>query len=155
MNSRHFTVIALWCTVSCALASAGKAVASEGKKEDTPPAKVYVPYKELTGVFEKEQQGVFLPYKEFRKLWHAAQGKPADISEAPFEYLISTARFHGEVKEEIATVRLELTIDILADGWVQVPVGLGEVAVSEAACSRPRTPKSPPCFAWRTVSTFW
>ena len=37
------------------------------------------------------------------------------------------------MKEKIATLRLELTLDILKDGWVQVPLGLGEVAVSSAA----------------------
>ncbi len=132
MNSRHFTVIAVLCSISFASASVVKAAENEDTRESRPPAKVYVPYKELKGVFEKEQQGVFLPYKEFQSLWRAAQGKPAAVSEAPFEYLISTARFHGDVKEEIATLRLELTIDILNDGWVQVPVGLGEVAVSEA-----------------------
>jgi len=132
MNSRHFTVIAVWCTMGLALASSGRAVANEDGKASRPAAKVYVPYEELKGVFEQEQQGVFLPYKEFQRLWRAAQGKPADIAEAPFEYLISTARFRGEVKQDIGTLRLELTIDILGDGWVQVPVGLGEVAVSEA-----------------------
>ncbi|MEK7994145.1 MAG: hypothetical protein AAB403_10115, partial [Planctomycetota bacterium] len=74
----------------------------------------------------------FLPYKEFQRLWRAAQGRPQAVVEAPFEYLISTARFSGSVKEEFAALRLELTLDILGDAWVQVPLGLREVAVAEA-----------------------
>jgi hypothetical protein len=132
MNSRHFAIVAVLCGISLALVSAGKAAENKDNTASKPPAKVYVPYDKLKGVFEKEQQGVFLSYKEFQRLWRAAQDKPAAVSEAPFEYLISTARFRGDVKEEIATLRLELTLDILNDGWVQVPLGLGEVAVSEA-----------------------
>ena len=107
-------------------------------------SKIYVPYKELKGVFEKEGQGVFLPYKEFQKLWRAAQGKPASISEAPFQYLISTARFQGKVKQEFAAFNLELTIDILGDGWTEVPINLAEVAVSAATLTAGPTGKSVP-----------
>jgi hypothetical protein len=106
--------------------------AAQSQDQEKPPAKVYVPYKELTDVFEKKQQGVFLPYTDFQRLWRAAQGRPQAVVEAPFEYLISTARFSGSVKEEVAALRLELTLDILGDGWIQVPLGLGEVAVAEA-----------------------
>ncbi|MCK4291737.1 MAG: hypothetical protein KAY65_00965 [Planctomycetes bacterium] len=133
MNSVRFTIIAVLCGLSFAHVSAGIAAEGDQKKETNTPTKVYVPYEELKGVFEKADQGVFLPYKEFQKLWRAAQGKPAGVSEAPFEYLVSTARFDGKVEGELATLRLELTIDILSDGWVQVPIGLGEVAVAHAA----------------------
>jgi len=133
MNSPRRTIIALLCGLSLAHFSPCLGAEAEGNKEPNAPTKVYVPYEELKGVFEKEDQGVFLPYKEFQKLWRSAQGKPAGLSEAPFEYLVSTARFEGKVDGELARLLLELTIDILADGWVQVPIGLGEVAVAKAA----------------------
>ena len=133
MNSVRFTIIAVLCGLSFAHVPAGIAAEGDQKKETNAPTKVYVPYEELKGVFEKADQGVFLPYKEFQKLWRAAQSKPAGVSEAPFEYLVSTARFDGKVEGELATLRLKLTIDILSDGWVQVPIGLGEVAVAHAA----------------------
>jgi len=44
----------------------GPAAAQEAS---TIPAKVYVPYEKLKGVFETEKQGIFLPYKEFQRLW--------------------------------------------------------------------------------------
>ncbi len=119
---KHWAVYALILGLVCSLAPAQQA---------REPSKVYVPYEKLKGVFESEQQGVFLPYAQFRKLWAAAQGTPADVKGAPVRYLISTARFTGKVGQELASMRLELTVDILADDWVEVPIGLGEVAVAK------------------------
>ncbi|UCF17829.1 MAG: hypothetical protein JSW59_10260, partial [Phycisphaerales bacterium] len=127
MNDRRIAIVALFCNLILVSALTGEYAAPSA-----PPAKIYVPYEELKGVFEKEGQGVFLPYSEFQRLWRAARGKPAAVAEAPFEYLISTARFKGQVEEEIASLKLELTIDILSDDWVRVPLGLREVAVSQA-----------------------
>jgi len=143
MRGRYFSVIVVLCGISLALASAGLAAGNK-EKAGTQPPKVYVPYEKLRDVFEKKEQGVFLPYKDFQKLWRAAQGRPMDPSQAPFDYLISTARFKGSVKDELATLRLELTIDILAEGWVQVPIGLGEVGVSQAEFVKPKNTKIKP-----------
>ncbi|MGB2823294.1 MAG: hypothetical protein WBF17_20095, partial [Phycisphaerae bacterium] len=109
----------------------------------TQPTKVYVPYEKLKGVFEKEAQGVFLPYAEFRRLWQAAQRAPAGVTEAPTPYLISTARFSGKVDSELASMKLELTVDVLADGWVEVPLGLGDVAVADASFAKADTKPAP------------
>ncbi|MHC4116138.1 MAG: hypothetical protein ACYSWO_01395 [Planctomycetota bacterium] len=132
MNSRRLTIFALLCGIGLAPMPTGRIAGNAFGGESGSPAKVYVPYEDLTDVFEKERQGVFLPYDEFQRLWRSAQDKPAAVTQAPFEYLVSTARFQGDVNEEIATLRLELTIDILRDGWVQVPLGLSDVAVSGA-----------------------
>jgi len=111
---------------------------------DAQPAKVYVPYDNIKAIFEKPGQGVFLPYEDFQKLWHAAQGRPKDVSEAPYKYLISIARFKGAVKQELAELRLDLTVDILADGWVEVPIGLGEVGVARVEFTEPKKPDVKP-----------
>jgi len=97
------------------------------------PTKVYVPYEKLRSVFEADKQGVFLPYDEFQRLWRAARQSPAAVGEAPASYLISSARFTGKVDTELARMQLELVVDILGDGWVEVPIGLGDVAVSAVA----------------------
>ncbi|MFB3894611.1 MAG: hypothetical protein ACE15C_21630 [Phycisphaerae bacterium] len=98
----------------------------------TAPARIYVPYEQLKKVLDAEKQGVFMPYQEFRQLWAAAQGAPAAVEAAPMPYLISTARFTGKAGAELATIELELTVDILQEGWIEVPIGLGEVAVAKA-----------------------
>ena len=131
MYKKHF-FIALLLSLGFLPLSNCFAASSDANDTGKPPAKVYVPYEELKNVFETEGQGVFLPYRDFQKLWEAAQGRPAEISQAPFEYLISTARFDGTVKSEVASIKLELTIDILSKDWVNVPLGLGSVAVSNA-----------------------
>jgi hypothetical protein len=144
MDRRHLSIIGLVCAVGLTLVSAPAVAADKQNQESSLPAKVYVPYEKLKSVFEKEQQGVFLPYEEFQRLWQAAQGKPADVSAAPFKYLISTARFAGTVKDELATIQLELTVDILAKGWVEVPIALDKVGVSKASFIEPRQPAVKP-----------
>jgi len=113
--------------------SAGRAAAAEKPAPKGPPERVYVPYEKLKGVFDSEKQGVFLPYAQFERLWRAARGAPAGVTAAPTPYLISTARFSGKVGRDLADMQLELTVDVLADGWVQVPIALGEVAVNNAS----------------------
>ena len=119
--------------ILCALALCLVCLPAAGQEAESRPAKVYVPYEKLKGVFESEKQGVFLPYREFRRLWAAAQGAPAGVKGVPVPYLISTARFAGKVGPKLASVQLELTVDILAEGWVEVPIALGQVAVAKAA----------------------
>ena len=97
------------------------------------PDKIYVPYEDLQKVFETEQQGVFLPYQEFQRLWRIAMGTPAGVQELPSPYLISTARITGRIDGEVGRMQLELTIDILADGWLEIPIGLTNVAVAQVS----------------------
>ncbi len=143
MHTRHFIITLLFSLIFLPVSKC-LAASSENSETGNAPAKVYVPYEELKKVFEIEGQGVFLPYRDFQKLWEAAQGKPSEVSQAPFEYLISTARFDGKVDGEIANIKLELTIDILSRDWVDIPLGLGSVAVSKATLAKAnRTEISP------------
>jgi len=105
------------------------------------PAKIYVPYEKLKGVFESAKQGVFLPYSQFQDLWRKAQ--PARVIEAPTPYLVSRARFSGKVDSQLARMQLRLTVDILADGWVEVPIGLGDVAVEKVSFAQANVKPAP------------
>jgi len=144
MRGRYFSIMLV--VFGICLAPGSDAFAADREKGDkgAMPAKVYVPYDKLKDVFEAEGQGVFLPYEDFQRLWRAAQGKPKDVSEAPFKYLISTSKFAGTVKDELAVMQMTLTIDILADGWVDVPIGLGEVGVSNTKFIEPKKNKTKP-----------
>jgi len=138
MSVRHFIVPLISCCVVLLLwPSQIRAVARD---EPEKPAKVYVPYEKLKEIFETEEQGVFLPYEDFQRLWQQARGKPKDISQAPFDYLVSIARFTGSVKDDLAELHLELTLDILADGWVHIPLGLDSVGVAKAEFTQPKQP---------------
>ena len=140
MNSLHAPLRWLGSVLVVSLVAA----AASAQPATTRPAKVYVPYDKLKGVFESEKQGVFLPYAEFQRLWRAARGDPAAVAEAPAPYLVSTARFTGKVGGELAEMQLELTVDILADGWVEVPIGLADVAVSKVRFAPPAKPAPKP-----------
>ena len=80
------------------------------------PDHIYVPYRELESVLGKEDQGVFLPYKDFQNLWKAARGQPAKTPDNGPSHLLSAARFSGVVEEKLARMQLELTVDILQKG---------------------------------------
>ena len=127
------STISLLATAACP--ELCRTAIADSPKTPRPPDKVYVPYEKLKGVLHGEQQGVFLPYKDFRRLWEAAQGTPAGVTEAPSDYLISTARYTGTVGPKLASLTLELTVDVLVDGWVSVPLGLGagQVAVADVS----------------------
>jgi hypothetical protein len=102
----------------------------QGQSAKSLPDRVYIPYKDLESVLGKKNQGVFLPYDDFQNLWEAARGKPARAQDADLSHLVSAARFTGTVKEKLAHIQLQLTVDILKEGWVTVPIGLGQVGVS-------------------------
>jgi hypothetical protein len=144
MYRRYFFSVILIYSLYFITGSISSASASSSDIANEKQSKIYVPYEELESVFETEQQGVFLPYKEFQRLWQAATGKPAEVSREPFEYLISSARINGRVGNEIATFKLELTVDIISSDWVQVPLGLSEVAVSGASLEDSDQRKSVP-----------
>ena len=94
------------------------------------PDHIYIPYKDLEKVLGKQDQGVFLPYKDFQSLWKAARGQPAKVQGTGPAHLVSAARFSGTVEEKLARIKLDLTVDVLKEGWVTIPVGLGQVGVS-------------------------
>ena len=138
--SKHVRCIR-WFLSVVVLAAVAAAAAAQPETKPAEPVKVYVPYEKLKGVFETGKQGVFLPYDQFERLWRAAQGRPAAVGKAPAPYLISSARFTGTVDSEVARMELTLVVDILGDGWVEVPIGLGDVAVS--AVEAPKGKQAP------------
>lgn len=95
---------------------------------------IYIPYDKLWKVFEKEGRGVFVPYEEFNRLWTAARSNLNARAEAPAPMASILKEVAGvltvgkEVVEATATLRLEL----LKDGWHEIPLGLSDVGVTRA-----------------------
>ena len=95
---------------------------------------IYIPYDKLWKVFEKEGRGVFVPYEEFNRLWTAARSNLNARVEAPAPMASILKEVAGvltvgkEVVEATATLRLEL----LKDGWHEIPLGLSDVGVTRA-----------------------
>lgn len=89
---------------------------------------IYLPYKNLRDVFDKEVGTVFMPYLQFLKLvgpTAAPSGKP------PVAALITAATYTGRAEKDFARIQAKLTIRALAPAWAELPVRFGEAAVGK------------------------
>lgn len=93
---------------------------------------VYIPYERLWQVFEKQGRGVFLPYEDYERLREAARAKEAVPVKEPVPSLVAEATGMVTFADDVATVVASLRVEVLAKGWQRVPLGLRDVAVSEA-----------------------
>lgn len=108
------------------------------EKKDAPlpfrEQSIYVPYDKLRKVFEKDGRGVFLPYEEFQKLWQAARdSQPAarDLK-PPVDNVVAGLFAEATVGKDVVTVKATIRIELLKDGWNRVPLGLQDVAITQA-----------------------
>ncbi len=106
-----------------------KPTATAPGDEVPPPSRVYIPFEDLKKVFEKEGQGVFVPYEEFQRLWKRAMDRPAEAT-APSG--VSTAFYEGRVEGDLAVIEAALEVIAASDGESAIPVGLAGAALGEA-----------------------
>lgn len=112
--------------------------------QETPPAKseeaaqppseqiIYVPFKNLRGIFEKQGASVFLTYQEYLGLWEKAWGKALqDASIPPVPGIISSAKYVATVEQDVAKVQSTLTVQVLKPGWGEIPVKFGGAAIGK------------------------
>lgn len=95
---------------------------------------IYIPYEKLREVFEKHGRGVFLPYEKFQELWRAAREKPAATAEGkpPVGALITEIENQATVEKDVVRVNAKLKIEVLAEGWHQIPLRLSDAAITRA-----------------------
>ena len=95
---------------------------------------IYIPYAKLREVFEKEGRGVFLPYEKFQALWQAARDKTAPPGEArpPVDALVTEVENKATVSKDVVTVAATVKIEVLKEGWIEVPLRLSDVALTSA-----------------------
>ena len=88
---------------------------------------IYIPYEKLRGVFEKHGRGVFLPYEKFDELWKAAQDKTRPAAEArpPVGAVITEIENEAVVAKDVVQVTAHMKIDLLTEGWHEVPLAAG------------------------------
>lgn len=94
--------------------------------------KLYVPFRDLRDIFEKEGEGVFLPYAEFKKLWERAYRVPPDTKTPPVAAAVRSAVYRGVVDADMIRLEAELDVEVLADGWQRVPLGFRGIGVETA-----------------------
>ncbi|MBP7935304.1 MAG: hypothetical protein KA354_11710 [Phycisphaerae bacterium] len=95
---------------------------------------IYIPYTKLRETFEREGRGVFLPYGEFEKLWRAAREKdgPSPDARPPVQFLINEVDHEATVARDVVRVKAQVKIELLAEGWHHVPLGLADAAATQA-----------------------
>ncbi len=95
---------------------------------------IYIPYEKLRQVFEKHGRGVFLPYEKFDELWKAAQDKNRPMAEArpPVGAVITEIENEAVVAKDVVQVAAKIKIDLLTEGWHEVPLRLSDAALVKA-----------------------
>ena len=95
---------------------------------------IYVPYEKLWKVFEKRGRGVFVPYEEFEKLWKAAEQatRRSEDVPPPSDFLVTEVSGDAEVIEDVVRVKARIRIELLKKGWHEIPIRLGDVAITSA-----------------------
>jgi hypothetical protein len=109
--------------------------AKDGKKDRSVLEQdIYIPYEKLRQVFEKQGRGVFLPYDKFQELWQAAQEKTRPTAEVkpPVGALITEISNEATVEKDVVRVKAKLQIEVLAEGWNEIPLRLSDAAITTA-----------------------
>jgi len=107
---------------------------------------IYVPYKDLEKVFEKDGRGVFLPYEEFMRLWRRSSGDGRDkepLAAPPVDWAIAAGELDGVIEGEIATFKVALDVQILKKGWTTVPLPFARAAIRDVTHRDPKAVIAP------------
>jgi len=95
---------------------------------------VYVPFEKLEEVFENQERGVFLPYREFLELWNKLQlPEKLKHTEPPVEGVLGSAQYEGRVEGDAAVLTAKLSFEALKEGWSRVIIGAGELSVASVS----------------------
>jgi hypothetical protein len=113
--------------------------AAAGAAETAPPATlreqtIYIPYSRLRSIFERDGRGVFIPYNQFQELWKAARSAARTIEDykPPIGALIVEIDSRATVGRDVMNVEARLAIEVLTEGWHQIPLRLKESAIRSA-----------------------
>jgi len=93
---------------------------------------VFVPFDKLEEVFAGQEQGVFLPYREFLEMWNKVNlPEKLKKTEPPVDGVIAGASYAGKVDGDLAEIRAKMNFEALKDGWSQIPL-CTDLALAEA-----------------------
>jgi hypothetical protein len=99
----------------------------------TKEQKIYVPFEKLEQVFKGQEQGVFLPYREFLDMWNKLNVPAAAAAkEPPVQGVLASAHYTGKVTGDVATLKGTLAFEALKKGWSKLKLGAAGLALSEA-----------------------
>ena len=89
-------------------------------------------------LFEKDGRGVFIPYEKFQELLKAAQNAGAKLPEIkpPVGGLITAIESEATIGRDVVLVKAKLSIEMLQEGWVRVPLRLADSAIRPATIGK-------------------
>ena len=95
---------------------------------------IYIPYKKLREVFEREGRVVFMPYEKFQELWRERLEKtpPPEELRPPVDSLITEITNKATVAKEVVKVESVVKIEVLKEGWNEVSLRLRDAAITRA-----------------------
>ncbi len=90
---------------------------------------IYVPFKELTKVFDNQGASVVLPYAEYLELMQRALGGPP-LTTGNQDAVITSSSWSAVVEKDLARVTVELKVNVLKEnGWASLPLTFGAAAI--------------------------
>lgn len=94
---------------------------------------IYVPFEDLASVFENQERGVFLPYREFLEMWNKLN-LPEKLRKQPppVEGVLAAATYVGKAEGKVATFSAKLSFEALKEGWSKLALGAPGLAIAEA-----------------------
>ncbi len=94
---------------------------------------IYVPFEKLEQVFENQERGVFLPYREFLEMWNKLNlPEKLKTKEPPVDGVLAAANYAGKVTGDVAEIKAKLNFEALKEGWSKLALGAGGVSIAES-----------------------
>ncbi len=99
---------------------------------------IYIPYAKLRALFEKDERGVYIPYAKFEELLKAAQNAAAKLPDLkpPVGGLITAVESEATVGRDVVLVKAKVSIEVLQEGWVRIPLRLADSAIRSATINQ-------------------
>ncbi len=92
---------------------------------------VYIPYNDLNSVLGNAEAGVMVPLQEYLDLRQRAEAALVVEGQAPLPAIITSAHYTGQVDGDFVRIQAELTVNVLGEPWVELPIRFGQAAVGE------------------------
>ena len=133
LNSSSYSVrlrllLTIWMLALMAPLSTWGQEADEDAPDAPEDRTIYVPYKDLKGVFNDLGASAVVPYSEWLEMWQAHR-RGADDEKHPVEAVITQADYTATIEKDLARINAELTVNVLGEPWVEIPIRFGEAAV--------------------------